>query len=146
MSFIVEADFLGRRIDLLGRVDVTLGTALGPYTIFQTDNKEWPAPSGKTFVAFCTIERTDGGTQFDAPAVGRFNAPSSGVYDWSTTFFLINAGNPITIYVGLGLVSEVDLTILPGNIANGVDFRFTLISWAPNPDVPCTISAYGWAY
>lgn len=145
MSFILEDGFLGQQVDLLGRAQRTLTAGLPVVTLFTTNEKDWPAGSGNTFIAFCVIARADGSSaDFPGPATARFNAPTLGVYDWCDPFSFAAAGPAVTIYPGTGIAAESDLTLLPGAIANGIAFNFTLLTWGA-VDVPVVISAYGWA-
>ncbi len=142
MSFIVEDDFLGRKIDLLGRLTIPEPVAIlapiTPFTVFTTNNSQWPSGGGKTFVAYATVELV-GVTTIAAAAAVQFHF---GVTAWCSVVDIAAVGNPVTVYAGTGFASEADLTLQPGVIANGIDFTITL-TWAAPGDV--VVSAYGWS-
>ena len=143
MPFIEEDVFLGHRIDLLGRATGITWNAAAVGTffpIFTTNNKQWPAGSGETFIAFVTFERGDGGTTFIATTTVSLGAQTD--LNWCVTAVSLAFGTlPNTLYVGQGLTGAT----LPGAYANGVSFGVSLAGYTPAAATGIILSAYGWA-
>jgi hypothetical protein len=144
VSYIVAADFLGRRIDLLGQATGITWNQLQAglfFPIFTTNNSHWPTGAGATFIAYVTIDRQDGGAQF--PVTTAVSIGTSGSLVWCAAAVNIStSGTPVTLYAGQGLA----VAALPGAYSDGVVFGVNLATYSSVAGATnVVLAAYGWA-